>query len=307
MNADWVAATVRARSIAQRRVGAGTSRQIAAQPGLTEGLSLLAETVYADRLQGRADLGAAERATQETVLWHLRVLAGWMPATGTRLARALAGAYERENVLGLERRLAGGATVAEPFDLGSLGAAWPRLHFITTSDGLTDALRTSIWGDPGPQTSPLRDVLTVVWLRRLAEVTSAARPWAEAVAALTVARLRLVEGSEPSPRLRQLVRPLLGDGWERAEDLTGLITHLPASARAVLRGIGAPEDLWRAEARLRATVEADGFRMLRGSLPGPDVVLGGITVLAMDAWRVRAALAAATAGIGASEVLDAVA
>jgi hypothetical protein len=37
------------------------------------------------------------------------------------------------------------------------------------------------------------------------------------------------------------------------------------------------------------------------------VVLGAIAVLAMDAWRVRVGLAAAAAGTGSSEVLDAVA
>ena len=308
MNADWVAASVLARSMAQRRVGAGTARTIAAQPSLAEGLSLLADTVYADRLDGRTDLAAAERATRETVLWHLRVMAGWIPATGTRLARAAAGAYERDNILSLARRLTDGSTSAEPFDLGSLGSAWSRLQLATTGEELTDALRTSFWGETGPGgRTALRDVLTLVWLRRLAEVTAAARPWAEAVATLTVARLRLVDGTEPSTRLRQLVRPLLGDGWENAGDVTELRARLPRSAQAVLRGIGGPEDLWRAECRLRGTVEADGFRLLRGSIPGPDVVLGGITVLALDAWRVRAALAAAASGTGSSEVLDAVA
>jgi hypothetical protein len=37
------------------------------------------------------------------------------------------------------------------------------------------------------------------------------------------------------------------------------------------------------------------------------VVLGVAAVLAIDAWRVRAALAAAASGAGSSEVLDAVA
>lgn len=308
MNADWVAASVRARSLAQRRVGAGASRRIAAQPSLAGGLALLAETVYADRLDGASTLAAAERASRETVLWHLRVLAGWLPATGTRLARAAAGAYERDNILNLAHRLTDDRSTAKPYDLGSLESAWQRLQLATSPEALTDALRTSPWGDPGPgNATALRDVLTLVWLRRLAEVTPAARPWASAVATLTVARLRLVDRAEPSARLRQLVRPLLGDRWEHAGDITELQAVLPRSAQAVLRGISTPEDLWRAESRVRATVETDGFRLLRSSLPGPDVVLGSIAVLAMDAWRVRAALAAASAGTGSSEVLDAVA
>ena len=74
----------------------------------------------------------------------------------------------------------------------------------------------------------------------------------------------------------------------------------------MLDGVGEPGDLWRAEAALRARVEEDAFRLLRSGLPGPDVAVGAVTVLAVDAWRVRAALAAAASG-GGSEVLDAVA
>jgi hypothetical protein len=308
MNADWVAASVRARSMAQRRVGAGASRKIAAQPSLADGLSLLSDTVYADRLSGCTALAAAERATRDTGLWQLRVLAGWMPATGTRLARVAAGAYERDNILALDRSLADGRPTAAPFDLGSLGMAWSRLRSVTSAEELAETLRRSVWGEMGAGgTTALRDVLTLVWLGRLAQVGKDARPWAEAAAALTVARILLVDGAEPSPRIRQLVRPLLGGGWESTRDLAELRAVVPRSARAAFQRVNAPEDLWRAEARLRATVETDGFRLLRSALPGPDVVLGGIAVLAMDAWRVRAALAAAASGAGSSEVLDAVA
>jgi len=58
---------------------------------------------------------------------------------------------------------------------------------------------------------------------------------------------------------------------------------------------------------MRAGVEADGLALLSRPRPGPEVVLGAIAVLSVDAWRVRAALAAAAAGAGSSEVLDAVA
>jgi hypothetical protein len=68
-----------------------------------------------------------------------------------------------------------------------------------------------------------------------------------------------------------------------------------------------PADLWRAEAALAVRIESDGFSLLRAGLPGPDVVLGAMAVLAADAWRVRAALASAALHAGTSEVLDAVA
>jgi hypothetical protein len=100
---------------------------------------------------------------------------------------------------------------------------------------------------------------------------------------------------------------VIGTGWETAGDLVALRSTLPRATRSALHDLDDPEQLWRAEARVRLTVESDGFRLLRTALPGPDVVLGAIAVLAIDAWRVRAALAAASLGVGSSEVLDAVA
>jgi hypothetical protein len=308
MNADWVAASVRARSMAQRRVGVGGSRRLAAQHSLADALPLLAGTAYAGRLVRVTDLAVAERATLDTVLWQLRVLAGWLPARGTRLARAAVGAFERDNIVALARRLDGGRAADDPFDLGSLATSWPRLRTAASAEELADSLRSSPWGDTGSGgKAALRDVLTLVWLHRLAAVAPEARTWAGAACALTAARILLVDGAVPSPRILQLIRPILGRTWETAGDLAELQAALPPSVQPVLRGIEASEELWRAEAGMRAAVEADGFRLLRSSRPGPDVVLGAIAVLAMDAWRVRAALAAATAGTGTSEVLDAVA
>ena len=310
MSAAWVAASVRARSMARRQVGAAGSRRLAAQDSLAEALLLLADTPYADRLAHTADLGVAQRATSDTVLWQLRVLAGWMPARGTRLARAAAGSFERDNIVALALRMDGGEGPAayDPFDLGALATSWPRLRTAASAEELAESLRRSPWGGTGAGgNAALRDVLTLVWLRRLAAVAPQAQSWAGAVCALTVTRIVLVERAAPSPRILQLVRPILGRTWETAQDLTQLRAALPSSVRPVLRGVEAPEELWRAEAGMCAAVEADGLRLLGRPRPGPDVVLGAIAVLAMDAWRVRAALAAAAAGAGSSEVLDAVA
>jgi hypothetical protein len=308
MSADWVAASVRARSMAKRRVGAGASRTIASERCLADGLARLADSVYAARLVGCTTLAAAERATRDTVLWQLRVLAGWVPASGTRLIRAAAGAFERDNILALADGISTRRPTAAPFELGALATAWTRLREATSLDELVAGLRRSAWGDCGSQdTTALRDVLTIVWLRRLAEAASAARPWTEAMCTLTVARILLVDRAVPSPRIIQLVRPLIGENWQHAHDLAALQASLPRSTHALFRGILSPADLWHAETGLRMTCEADGFRLLRTSVPGPDVVLGGIAVLAMDAWRVRAALATAAAGSGPSEVLDVVA
>jgi hypothetical protein len=308
MNADWVAASVRARALAQRRVGAGVSHRVAALPSLAAGLAALADSMYADRLRGAADLAAAQRGTSDAALWQLRVLAGWVPATSSRLCRAAAGGYERDNVVALARQLEDGLPAAVPYDLGTLGTSWSQVRTATSLPELRTALRRSTWGDVGTDaTTGLRDVLTVVWLRRLAEVAPPARSWAQLVGALIAARIVLVDRAQPSPRMRRLLRPVIGTGWETAADLGALSSTLPRVTRPALRDLDEPEQLWRAEACVRRTVESDGFRLLRTALPGPDVVLGAIAVLAVDAWRVRAALAAASLGAGASEVLDAVA
>ncbi|XTR52295.1 hypothetical protein ACOM2C_01860 [Pseudarthrobacter sp. So.54] len=305
MKADWVAASVRARSMAHRRVGAGASRVIAAQPTLGRALSSLQESSYAERLRGASGLAAAERALQETVLWQLRVLAGWLPASGTALARAAAGAFEIANITALAHQLAGGAKAPEPYHLGALATAWPRLRSAGSVEELATILRATAWGDVGTAgTGSLRDALTVAWLRRLAAVAPPARPWCGAVCALTAARMLTVDGVRPPAPVRHLLRPVLGSSWEAAASLAEFTSALQPSLRTVLVGIASPKDLWHAEARVCAAVEKDGFQLLRASMPGPDVVLGAIAVLSTDAWRVRAALTAAAAGAGSSEVLD---
>ncbi|MCQ1987150.1 hypothetical protein [Arthrobacter sp. zg-Y844] len=317
MRADWVAATVRARSMAQRRVGAGTCRELSALPDLPAAVEALEGSVYADQLTGARTLGAAQQATRRTVLWQLRVLAGWLPAgQDTQLVRAAAARYEADNIVALAaalRRNVDSGTDPEPasdsapvFDLGGLATAWPRLQTADSPETLQAMLAASPWGDPGSAVS-LPDMLTAVWLRRLASAAPATRPWAVAGAVLLAARLLLVTRTGTTDRLVSLLRPLIGTGWTEAASLSELTAALSPAAGQALAEVQEPHELWRAEARLAAQVEADGFGLLRAGLPGPDVVVGAMAVLAADAWRVRAALAAAATGTGRSEVLDAVA
>lgn len=306
MRADWVAASVRARAMAQRRIGAGSCRELAALPDLPQAVSALAESVYGPELAGARTLGAAQLATRRTVLWQLRVLAGWLPAGGTPLVRAAAARFEADNLIALAAALDSGAAAAAEFDLGGLATAWPRLRTADSPETLAGMLAASPWGEAGPAPS-LPDVLTAVWLRRLANAAAAARPWTVAAAVLLVARLLSVNAGRPADRLVSLLRPLIGTGWAGAGSLPELAAALSPAAGRALMGVQDPRDLWQAEAGLAARVETDGFTLLRGGLPGPDVVLGAVAVLAADAWRVRAALAAAATGTGGSEVLDAVA
>ncbi len=328
--------------MAQRRAGAGTCRSIAGSSDLRSALNRLAETAYADELESVQTLAGAQRATRRTVLWQLRVLAGWLPASGARLVRSAAAAFEADNILSLDLQLrrdqsvqtaestagsvAGpespsGSSAAtshgpgpgpipgeeqQPFDLGGLATAWPRLRTASSVEELRAALASSPWGDPGTDAA-LSDVLTVVWLRRLANEAPSARSWAASTGALLAARMVFVDRSTPGDRLLALLRPLIGTGWVGADSPDTLRTALPPGTSQPLAGLQIPTELWRAEAMLAARVEMDGFRLLRAGLLGPDVVLGAMAVLAADAWRVRAALAAAAVNAGTSEVLDAVA
>ena len=308
MRVNWVAVSIRARSLSQRRGGAGRCRQLAAAPNLPTALAMLADSGYAQRLVGITSLTAAQRATRENLLWQLRVLAGWLPPGGTGLVRTIAASYERDNIVALAGRLKGGPELSAAYQLGGLATAWPRLERQPSLPALAEALRHSAWGTPGPiDNVALRDVLTLAWLRRLSAAAPAASGWASSASALVAARMVLVDHTTPTSRVLDLARPWLGRHWASTSDLGHFRASLPRSAQGILSGIDDPSDLWRVEARLRAEVEADGLRLLHAALPGPDVVLGAIAALAVDGWRLRAALAAADAGSGSSEVLDAVA
>jgi len=83
---------------------------------------------------------------------------------------------------------------------------------------------------------------------------------------------------------------------------------LPARARWALEGATDPDELWRGEARWWSRVERDGFALLgERSGFGSAPVLGAVAVLAVDAWRVRAALELAARGGRPLEVFDALA
>ena len=83
--------------------------------------------------------------------------------------------------------------------------------------------------------------------------------------------------------------------WPSARSLDELREAL-APAAAVLDGVSSPEQLWVAEAALWTSLADGGARLLRGPLAGPEHVVGAMAVLAADAFRVSAALAAAATG-----------
>jgi hypothetical protein len=307
MSAGWVAGSVRAKALAQRRLGAGAARALAASSSLEVALAALAATPYRQEVRPGQGLAEAQRAVAATLLWHLRVLAGWLPREGADMLRLLAGWFEIANVDEVLHRLSGGAG-EEPFRLGALATAWPRLARARSAAELRGTLAASAWGDPGeaaPRAVQLG--MRLSWMARVGAELERATPWAAGAAALLVARERFAAGHDLPAAALARARPLLGSDALEAASLGELARRLPARARWALEDATDPDELWRAEARWWSRVERDGFALLGGADLGPAPVLGAVAVLAADAWRVRAALELAARGGRPLEVFDALA
>lgn len=278
MTAGWVAGTVRARAMARRVLGADAARQLAACQSLPEAQRMLQSTPFRGAAEPGLSLAAAQHAIAETILWDLRVLAGWLPRDGVRLLRLLAGWFEIANVDELLQALAGRSSGAE-FQLGALATAWPRLSEARSTAELRQALAASAWGDPGGDT--IRDIRAGIrarWADRVAVSGDRARAWATAAAA--VASL----GGPGRPRQT-------GPGRPRSTPTADILAAEP----------------WQAEADWWRRVEREGRVLLRSSATDSGPVLGAVVVMAADARRVHAALASAARGGPALEAYGALA
>ncbi|HUY45430.1 MAG TPA: hypothetical protein VMV92_06850 [Streptosporangiaceae bacterium] len=307
MSAGWVAGSVRARAVARRRLGPAAARRLAASASLADALRALSGTPY-----GRADmpgqtLAGAQHAIARTVLWDLRVLAGWLPRDGVHLLRTLAGWFELANVDELLQTMAG-RPVGEEFRLGALATAWPQLRQAAGLAGLRTALAASPWRDPcGDTALAVRLGMRARWAARVAECGDPARTWAAGAAVLLLAGERFAAGHTVDPAVMHGALGLLGPAAPGAATLEELARGLPARARWVLAGISSPAGLWRAEAAWWAGVERDGFRLLGTSGLDSGTVLGAVAVISADAWRICAALEIAARGGGPLKAYDAVA
>lgn len=304
MSAAWVAGSVRARAMARRRLGVANARVLAGGD-LAAALTMLAASPYQPVSPG-SSLAEAQRRVAETLLWHLRVLAGWLPADGAQLLRLLAGWYEIANVEEHLQALSG-AAAEPPYQLGTLATAWPRLAGTGSPAELRAALTASAWGDPGgsdPRTISL--TMRLVWAERVASRVTTARTWARGAAALLVARERLAAGRRLPDRAAALATRLLGTGWSHAGTVPELAAAVPPAAGWALAGVSEPAGLWTAEARWWRRLREQGESLLATGGFGTDRVVGAVAVLAADAHLVRAALELAARG-GDREVLDALA
>jgi hypothetical protein len=304
MSAGWVAGSVRARALARRRLGAEYARRLASCGSLNEALRMLGATAYGVGLRPDQPLALAQRQIADSVLWDLRVLAGWLPSGGVRLLRVLGAWFEVANVDELLQSIAGRPAEAE-FQLGALATAWPRLRQAASNAELRAALTASAWQDPGGESLyAMRMGLRARWAARAAALDEPARAWAAGAVALLVASERFAAGRAVDPVVMGSALDLIGPRASSAATLGELTEGLPPRARWVLAGITSPDGLWRAEETWLARVEQDGLRLLRTSSLDSGVVLGAVAVIGCDARRARAALEIAARGGRPPEALD---
>jgi hypothetical protein len=251
-------------------------------------------------------LAQAQRGVAETVLWHLRVLAGWLPAAGAELLRLFAGGFELSNVDEHVRAMAGGRA-SEPFRLGTLATAWTALASTGSREERRHALAASAWGDPGGDSErELQLVPRVRWAERVAGRVAAAQPWACGAVALLVAREAVAGRPLPVVAAAGAGR-LLGSAAITVVSPAEWHSQLRPSASWIFPELPTPENLWRSEALWWRRLRADGQRMLSRSGFGENAVVGVVALLAADAALARAAMEVAASGGQGAEVLDALA
>jgi hypothetical protein len=268
VSGQWVAGAVRAKALANRRVGRAGARDIAASPTLEAAMGRLRGTAaYGHDVRPGDDLAGAQHGVWAALLWHLRVVAGWQPAAGAAMVRALAAGFQ----------------IADPggvgFKLGGLG-------------------RHYSW-NTGPMLSR-----RLGWARMVVATVPSAADWALGAAAVLVATRCFLHTETLTEQQARQARTLLGS--QVGGGFADFTRRLPPTAGWALDDIERPRDLWRAERAWWHRVERDGLRLLRDSRFGPDPLVGAVGVLAVDAWRVQGALEVAARGGRDLEAFDAI-
>lgn len=307
MSASFVAGQVRARALTRNALGPGRVRAIAQAGSLTEALASLAATPYGKRLPAVPTLDAAQHAVADSLLWHLRVLAGWLPPQGVVALRSLAGAFEIANIDGLLQRLEG-RPAEEPYALGALATAWRALEDAPDTGTVRDRLAASPWGDPGSADPyDIRLFLRLSWASRVSGLDALTGGWAAGAAAVLVAGERFGDGRDLPEAALVRAQRLIGRAAAEAPTVPAMAGRLARGARWSLEGIDDAAGLWQAETRCWRRLERDGAALLRGSAFGLGPVVGAAAVMAADVRRVRAALETAALGGGPAEAYDEVA
>ena len=276
---------------------------MAASGSLELAIDRLVRSPYGHDVRVGQSLAEAQRSVSATALWHVRILAGWLPRGGAEVVRALAGTWEIAN-LSLALASMRGAPPVAPYELGAL-ASIPRRHRSASSAwDIRTALAASAWGAPSTdEPAEMLSWMRLRWGERVAATVPGASGWAAGYLALMVARELFVDKRRPN-RHEWPVSPL-GAGWENASSIADLAGRLPLRARWTLAGVEDGTGLWSAEARWWAAVERMSLARAHSMRPGDaESVVAGVMVLEADAWRTRAALEVASRGGQGLEAFD---
>ncbi|MFI1332706.1 V-type ATPase subunit [Streptomyces sp. NPDC020845] len=318
MGAGWVAGVTRAKAMLSRALGAERAEEVASAPGLDAAVRYLSASPYGHDLPSEASLADAQRAVGETLVWHLRVLAGWQPPSGVTALRLLACGFEIANTEDHLRTLTDtlpntftdtltdGGPLPPPYRLGTLATAWPRLARTRSPQELRAALASSAWGDPGAATP----VAVAIGMRVSAAVRTAmavpeAARWAAGRLALLVGRETFVARRSLPGAVAARAGRLLGTSAMAASSYPDFRRHLPPAARWALAGVDSAAELWRAERRWWHRLDEGGRGLTHGARLDRAPVVGAAAVLSADAWRVRGALELASRGGGRIGAFDA--
>ena len=195
MSTSWVASVVRAKALAERRLGEGGARALAARPVLAEAVAALHSTPYGHDVRPGMSLAEAQHAVGATLLWNMRVLAGWLPRGGADVIRLLAAGFEVANLDEHLATLHGGA-VDPSYQLGTLDTAWSRVSYATTARWGRRGARHLAVATARPRRSRgrCRSVLRLAWADAVVAGVPEAAGWARAAAVLLVLREVLLEG-----------------------------------------------------------------------------------------------------------------
>jgi hypothetical protein len=277
--------------LAARRLDPGSRRAIGQASGLSEAVRLLGATSYGHRLHPNMSLVEAQHAIGDTTLWHLRILAGWLPPRGGEDLRVVAGWFEMQNLTNLIVGLAYSRAVPAPYRLGSLGSAWPQAAAANSLSDLVPLLAVSEWQSSGG-TGALELIrgIRLGWGRRISEAFSGHPDWGHGFEAVELAKDRLLEPSLPGTALRL---PSRLDKASRTTVLDDLRSSLPRDASWVLTDIDTPDDLGRAEDAWWNRMAADSEVMTRDRHLGRDRVIGAAMALLVDCRSTQGMLAAA--------------
>ena len=279
MSAGWIAGDVRARELASQPSDIAAS--VAAAPNLEAGIAVLGQAKWIRDIDEARTVAASQRAVLETLLWRLRVIAGWLPSEGVEMIRSCVLWFEVRNI---EDRLAYfvGAPAPVPYELGRLGIISRALGATSSGEDIRRLMATSAWGDPGGVDAyRIRMWLRRTWHKRAREASPQLRVWSDAAAWLLADRERTA-------------------GRSGADHFAGTPPSLPSPWKwASVNWTGA--DLWRAEERWWTQVREEGLRLLHAPIGTPGPALGAIATLASSVHRIATALEIA-AGVGGDAI-----